>query len=236
MVDGPVPEISIFSKQLAVVCGNRDVGVLGNSIEELLYHAVEVFDGCNLTLPKLPQFAAVEELILARSQFAAHQLIIQMLKDAVHSANPRPSVRRLIRQSIGIMRFPHVQQEEIGLLLRELHLPNHGPHVVVLLHELIAVKAGVEDRLRVQNGQRNHRMSPIAQGVVQESRQEQLRDQRFEFDILAAQALVELQDILLIILRSINVAGAGMRHQSDQQVVMRRRRPGSIGPPSFDLS
>jgi len=50
----------------------------------LLDHTVEVFDGRNLTLPKLFQFAAVKELVLALSQLAANHLLIQVLEDAVH--------------------------------------------------------------------------------------------------------------------------------------------------------
>ncbi len=68
---------------------------------------------------------------------------------------------------------------------------------------------------------------------LQQHWQVETRNKSLKLQAFGTQSLVELQEVALVIIRRKDAAGTGMRHQAHQQVVMRRRSPGSIRPTFF---
>ena len=235
-MDGTVSEISILTEQLSVVRRNRDVGVLGNHIEQLLHYLVQITDGPDLTLPKLFHLGIVEKLFFALPQLAANHQVVKVLEYSVHATDARPFVLGLVRHGVWVVRLADIQHVKRRPGGGELVLPHHRAHGVMLVHQLVAVESLVQHCLGIEHGQGNHGMRAVSQGLVQEYRQVEARHEGPELNVTAAQTLVELQEILLIVFRRVHVLRAQVGHQSDEQIVVRRRSPGRVRPAALDLA
>ena len=158
-----------------------------------------------------------------------------MLEHSVHAADARPLVGRLVRQGERIVRLADVEQVERGLFVGERHLRQHRAHVVVLRHQLEGVEAVIEQRPRIEDRQRHHRMRPVSEVFLQKHGEIELRDERLELERVDAEAGVVMDEVALIVLRGEHVLRTGVRHQPHQQVVVRRRGPGRIRPALLDV-
>ena len=49
-MDRPVTEITVFSKELAMIGSDRNVGVFRNRIEQFLDYPIQIFDRVDLAL------------------------------------------------------------------------------------------------------------------------------------------------------------------------------------------
>src|SRR4051794_14905565 len=96
MLDGTMPEISILTKELAMIGGDGDVGVFGHQIEEFFDHAIQVTDSVDLALPQCFELRLIEHFSAtrARFEFPAYYMVVQVFENAVDAADARPLLRR----------------------------------------------------------------------------------------------------------------------------------------------
>jgi hypothetical protein len=104
-----------------------------------------------LTVAQFGELAIIEHFRPAAPQLAADDRLVEMLEHAVHAADARPLIFRLIRQRIRIMRLAHIEQVERRLIFRKTHLAHHGPHIVVLRHQSVAVETAVQHGGRIEH-------------------------------------------------------------------------------------
>src|SRR5690242_9017754 len=85
VLNGTVSEVAVFAEELAVVGGDRDVGIPGDNVKEFFDYAVQVADRGDLALTKSVQLRLVEHLSPARArfEFAADDVVIEVFEDAV---------------------------------------------------------------------------------------------------------------------------------------------------------
>src|SRR5580698_5927710 len=113
-----------------------------------------------------------------------------MFKNSMHAAQGGPAILRLVGESIRIMRLTHVQQVKGWAFLRVLHLAQDRLEVVVIRHQLVAVKSGIQNRMRIQHRQGYASVCAVSELLLEKRREVQRWDQRLEFDTTAAQPLV----------------------------------------------
>ena len=131
------------------------------------------------------------------------------------------------------MGFSHVQ--EIKRWAVKLHFLEHGPHIVVLVHELVGIPTAVEYSPWIQDWKRNHGVRSVAQGVLKKGWEKHPGNEGFELNVFQPEPLVELKEVLLVILRRVHVFRALMRHESDEKIVLRWGGPGGVRPALLDL-
>ena len=161
---------------------------------------------------------------------------VEVLEYAVHAADARPLLGRLAGQRVGVVRFADVEQVEGRAVLGKAHLAQHGAHVVMGRHEAVAVEAVIQDGVRVEHGEGNHGVRGVAQALLQERGQVHAGHHGFEIEALGAQALVELEEVLRVVLGGVDVARARVRHEAGEQVEVRGRCPGGVRPTAFDAA
>src|SRR4051794_37437530 len=76
--DRTVTEETRFAEQLAVIGGDRDIGILGNDVEQFFHHTVQVLDRLDLAVAQHAAFRAAEEETAAFDQLSAHHLVVEM--------------------------------------------------------------------------------------------------------------------------------------------------------------
>ena len=72
--------------------------------------AVQVLDCRDLASAQLVQLLLIEEALPLVVQLAANDVVVEMLKDAMHAVQYGPLVARLVGQGVRIMRFADVEQ------------------------------------------------------------------------------------------------------------------------------
>ena len=178
---------------------------------------------------ELAQLRLVEEL----DHVALTLVVIEPLEHAVHTRYVRPAARVLIGGGVRIVGLADVQEVE-GRLLAERHLREHRRHVVVLRHQLVRVEVAVDRRVLVEDRHRNAGVSSVPEGVLQVGREEERRQQLLELHVVDAEPLAIAHEILLVVLRRVDLGRARVRQESHQQVVMGGSRPGRVAPAPFD--
>src|SRR4029079_13943043 len=76
VMNGPVTEITVFSKQFAAIGSDGDVGIFRNCVEQFLDHAVEIFYGVDLALAQIGELLVIEKLVLLPQNLSPHNLVI----------------------------------------------------------------------------------------------------------------------------------------------------------------
>src|SRR6202042_2922613 len=104
MHNRPVSEESVFSEQFAMIGCDCDVGVRWYPIEKLFDHRHQITYCLVLTPPKFGEFPPVEGW-RAPPEFSAHDVLVEMLEDAMHGRCPGPLSCRLARQRVRIVRL-----------------------------------------------------------------------------------------------------------------------------------
>src|SRR3954471_12813636 len=79
MQDGTVSEKAALAEQFSVIGRHRDVGILGDLVEKLFHHAIQILHGPHLAIAQHIHLGLLEEAVLAlHQQFAPDYLIVQM--------------------------------------------------------------------------------------------------------------------------------------------------------------
>ena len=63
------------------------------------------------------------------------------------------------------MGFAHVQKVKKRLVVCEIHFLKHGAHIVMPVHEFVAIEAAIQDSHGIQHGQRDHGVRAIAEAL-----------------------------------------------------------------------
>ncbi len=78
-------------------------------------------------------------------------------------------------------------------------------------------------------------MSSVTEGLEQD-RQIETRNKAFELEAFGAEPFIELQEVALVVIGRKDAARAGVRHESHQEVVVRRSGPGGVSPAALQLA
>src|SRR5437016_7758582 len=116
MGDGTVTEVAALPEQLPVVRGDHDPGVPGHDLEQSGEHSIQVLDRQHLPLTKAGKLSLSEE----RCRLSVAPLAIalsELAHDAVDARNVRPLSGLFVREGIGVMRLPRIEEVE-GRLAR----------------------------------------------------------------------------------------------------------------------
>jgi hypothetical protein len=108
MLYGTVSEVSLFSKEFAMVGGNGDEGVLGHDIEKFFHNTINIFNSFDLPVAKIVESLLIEKFFFLDEQLAADDLVIEVLENAVYATDARPILRRFVGQSVRVVRFADV--------------------------------------------------------------------------------------------------------------------------------
>src|SRR5690348_10071055 len=209
VIDGAMPEVTILAEQFAVVRSDRDPGVLRHPVEQLLHYSVEILDRVDLAGAEPFQLRVVEKLS-SFWQLASDNMIVQMFEHTMYATDARPIFGRFIRQGIRIVRLAYVQKVERWAVLGKLHVPHHGPHIVMLGHKPERIESVVQDRLGIKHRQGNHRVGPITKAFLQECGEIQFGDQRLELNAFYSKSLRILQKIPFVIVGRKHMLWTGM--------------------------
>ncbi len=175
-----------------------------------------MFYGFDLAVAQHFHFGFVEEFVSTFDEFAADDLIVQVLEDAVNAGDARPVFRRFIGQRVGVVGLADVEQVKRGPVPGEAHFLDHRAHVVVPLHEAISIEAVVEDGARIEHGQRNHGVGAVVETLLQEGREVEFGDEGPEADAFDAEALGVFEKIVLVVVGGEDPFGVGVRHQTGE--------------------
>ena len=154
----------------------------------------------------------------------------------MHAGDARPLARVLVGARVGVVRLADVEQIEGRRVRGELQVVQHRRHVVVLGHQPVGVEVAVDGRVLVEHRHRHPGVRAVSEAVLEVGRQEQRGQQALELDVGQAEPLAVAQEVLLVVLRRVDLGRARVRQEPHQQVVVRRRGPCCVAPAPFDRS